>query len=222
MLDYVLSKRTWDNSKLIRQFIGADTITYNYSQSDQDIFVLSILDGLRNGTYLELGAQTPYFINNTALLAEQFGWTGISIDKIAEYKPLWDSAGRKFIAGDALKLDFSTVLKDMPKVIDYLSLDCDPSAISYNILRRVPLDRYQFKVITFEHDAYTDDGLVKRASRKYLQDKGYVLLASISSSIGADYEDWYVHPDYVDSITLEKHKADLNYSQRYSSYLYAE
>lgn len=215
-------RKYWNyNGNLIRPFAGSDTITHNYSESDQDIFVLSMLNGLRNGTYLELGAAWPHDINNTALLSERFGWTGISVDKNNKLAPLWERAGRKFISADAIHLNYSEVLSDMPKVIDYLSIDCDPSIISFNVLRKVPFDTHQFRVITFEHDSYRDDGLVKLASRKYLESKGYKLVANnISTDSGLDYEDWYVHPNLVDPNRLTDHMSISDQSQLYRTYLY--
>ena len=39
----------------------------SYSQSAQDIFVLSVLDQKRDGTYLEIGSSVPVDNNNTYL-----------------------------------------------------------------------------------------------------------------------------------------------------------
>ncbi len=44
------------------------------------MFVLSMLNGKKNGTYLEIGAGSYYYGNNTYLLEKSFDWNGISID----------------------------------------------------------------------------------------------------------------------------------------------
>ena len=40
-------------------------VSENYSQANQDLFVLKVLDFKRNGTYLEIGAYEPVSISNT-------------------------------------------------------------------------------------------------------------------------------------------------------------
>ena len=42
-------------SSLKYQFPGIDMIENNYSQAFQDMFVLTMLNGKRNGTYVEIG-----------------------------------------------------------------------------------------------------------------------------------------------------------------------
>ena len=64
----------------------------------------------------------------------------------------------------------------------------------------IPFDNCSFGVITFEHDYYADvTRSIKDVSRKYLKDKGYLLLASnISPNDTSSYEDWYINPKYID------------------------
>ena len=57
-----------DLEKLRYKFNGAETIKNNYSQAFQDMFVLSILDGKKNGTYVEIGGDHGVIISNTYLL----------------------------------------------------------------------------------------------------------------------------------------------------------
>ena len=44
------------------------------------MFVLSVLGGKRNGTFVEIGSGHPTLFNNTKLLEEEFGWKGVSVD----------------------------------------------------------------------------------------------------------------------------------------------
>ncbi len=50
------------------------------SQAGQELFVIAMTQGRRNGTWLEIGCGDPIRSNNTYLLEKRFGWTGISID----------------------------------------------------------------------------------------------------------------------------------------------
>lgn len=50
------------------------------SQAGQELFVIAMTQGRRNGTWLEIGCGDPIRSNNTYLLEKKLGWTGISID----------------------------------------------------------------------------------------------------------------------------------------------
>jgi len=50
------------------------------SQAGQELFVIAMTQGRRNGTWLEIGCGDPIRSNNTYLLEKRFGWTGTSID----------------------------------------------------------------------------------------------------------------------------------------------
>jgi len=216
-------KQLWCDERLLRPFAGSNTITHNYSQADQDIWVLSMLDGLHNGTYLDIGAGWPEYINNTALLELQFGWCGVSLDYQDVYPDMWAAAGRKsFVKGNGQTVDFDQLLSNMPSVIDYLSIDCDPGFRTFDILQRVPWDRYKFRLITFEHECYAEGPEIKHASRDFLWSHGYELVANNISDqgIACDYEDWWAHPDLVDSDRLRLYQSVDDTVKDYQRYLY--
>lgn len=50
------------------------------SQAGQDLFVIALTQGKKNGRWLELGCGYPKQVSNTWLLEKEFGWTGTSID----------------------------------------------------------------------------------------------------------------------------------------------
>jgi hypothetical protein len=188
-------------------FPGFDSIQANHSQSYQDLFVLAALDGMRSGTYLEIGSAEPWQGNNTALLETQFGWSGISIDinatVVAEF-----SAHRKnrVLCADATKIDYGDLLKEITSDnrVHYLQVDCEPSETTFEILQRIPFDQYEFSVITFEHDAYVN-ATVRDRSRQWLRSKGYELLVSdVAYNRVHSYEDWWVHPDHVPADIRER------------------
>jgi len=217
------TKQLWCDERLLRPFAGSNTITHNYSQADQDIWVLSMLDGLHNGTYLDIGAGWPEHTSNTALLELQFDWHGVSLDYQDVYPDMWAAAGRKsFVKGNGQTVDFDQLLCNMPSVIDYLSIDCDPGWVTFEILQRIPWDRYKFRLITFEHECHAEGPVIKHASRDFLWSHGYELVANNISDqgIACDYEDWWAHPDLVDTDRLRLHQSVDESVKDYQHYLY--
>lgn len=186
------------------RFDSLETITKNYSQSFQDLFVLAATNGRRSGTYVEIGSAEPFKGNNTALLETKFDWKGISIDvnqrKVDEF-----SVERKntVICADATQVDYRQLLSSMGQDIDYLQVDCDPPEVTFEILKRIPFDTHRFAVITFEHDYYWNKH-VREQSRTYLKSKGYELLVSdVAYNEFHSYEDWWVHPELVPAATRD-------------------
>jgi SAM-dependent methyltransferase len=219
-----MTTREFHSDGIRHQFSGIENLTYNYSQADQDIFVLSMLDGRRNGTYLEIGCNDGFVYNNTALLETVFGWTGVSIDS---HKPWIDAWSRHNPVEHAcgLEIDYLDLLHRHgmnQSTIDYLSLDCDPPEQTLKILKRLPFDQIQFAVITFEHDCHAHGPEVKHASRDYLNSHGYQLVVSNISENGlaTDFEDWWVHPDLVDHELISSHTDLRDTIKDYRWYLY--
>lgn len=215
--------RPWSDAKLRRQFDQSHTITHNFAQSDQDIWVLSMLNGQRHGTYLEIGAGWPEHISNTALLELQFGWQGVSLDYQDVYPDMWAAAGRKtFVQGNGQTADFDQLLADLPPVIDYLSIDCDPGWVTFEILQRLPWHNRKFRLITFEHECHAEGPKIKNASRQFLAMHGYQLVANNISHMGiaCDYEDWWAFPDLIDADRLAEHQSVNESIKDYKLYLY--
>lgn len=195
--------------KLRYKFKNSEIITNNYSQVFQDIFVLTMLDGKKNGTFLEIGGGDPVKNNNTYLLEKQFGWKGVSIEynKDLHSKYKIERPAIESLCVNALYIDFISVLSlnFQEDVIDYLQLDIEPSRNTYECLCKIPFDKYKFRVITYEHDHYIDVTQSCRAkSREFLLEKGYKLVVNdISPDEKSTFEDWWVHPDLVDSNILK-------------------
>ena len=185
-----------DRSKLRLDFAGSETVENNYSQTFQDMFVLCMLDGKRNGTYLELGGDKPRKLNNTYLLESEFGWTGNSFE-IEEEKSDYFNTQRKnkCICVDATTYDYASL--DYPDQIDYLSLDCDPAEVTLRCLKKLPLDKHRFSVITYETDVYQDGADHQYEQRKILQSHGYQLVVRNVMNEGHPFEDWWVDPTVV-------------------------
>lgn len=183
------------NKNLRYKFEGYKNINKNFSQCYQDIFVLMMLNGKLNGTYLEIGSAHPYIGNNTALL-ENLGYTGISIEIDSELCELFNNKRKnKSININALDYDYNS----LPSKIDYLQLDCDPPNVTYEILQKINFDKTSFNVITYEHDYYIDETKSYRdLSRKLLLSKGYILIAgNIAPNDTDNFEDWYVNKESI-------------------------
>ncbi len=186
-------------------FASAARIERNHSQAFQDIFVLSMLDGMTHGWYLEVGAHHPVANNNTHLLQKSHAWSGVSIDIDPAHSSRWRKQRPRstLLIADALKIDYATALAKWfdarpgpsawarwlgrekpsaplrdPRRIDYLQLDIEPSIHTLGVLNVLPLNSYRFSVITFETDAYTGDFRARDESRECLTRHGYELIAA--------------------------------------------
>lgn len=206
------SKTSYNSTKRLKhQFSGYKKIEKNYSQMYQDIFVLSMLDGKKNGTYLEIGSGNPETGNNSYLLENVFSWTGVSIDK-AVNSSMYRKRVNTYIMDDALSVDYQEIISKYISsmgIVDYLQIDCDPPKQSYEILKKIPFDLYKFAVITFEHDYYCDKEKKYRAlSRDFLNSVGYEMVAgNVGVNSFFPFEDWWVHPDLVDRDIINKFKS---------------
>jgi len=207
--------------KLHIKFPGAERIKQNYSQCYQDMFVLTMLNGKRDGFYVEIGAGDPLYGNNTALFSKEFGWDGLSVD-IDKSKPtLWEEKrkGDVIYCEDATKVIWMDLIKEYAgasfAIFDYLQIDCDPPQVTLAVLKRIPFHSLKFAVITFEHDYYTDPNSgVREESRRYLESFGYVLVAGdIAPDKYNAFEDWWVHPDLVNKDIIDK--MQVGYSNPY-------
>ena len=171
-------------------------------QAEQDKFVLNILKNKKKGFFLEIGSNHPININNSYILEKNYEWNGIMI----EYSDGWLNDYKKFrpnsihIINDATKIDYKNLfeINNVPLNLDYLQIDLEAdNGSTLNTLKKLNsevMDKHKFATITFEHDIYHTNYLNTRlASRKIFEDRGYV------NHKGYPYEDWYIHPDLVDS-----------------------
>ena len=195
-----VQRQEFKSNKIKKSFSGIKKVTENYSQALQDIFVLTMLNGKKNGTYVEIGGAHPTNINNTYLLEKTFGWTGISFEINTELANFYNSERtNKCICTDATQVNYSQVFEEnnLPSQIDYLQVDIDPSYQSLASLKKIDLETYRFSVITFETDAYQGCTDIVEESRNILQRHNYQLVASNVQNCGHAFEDWYVDPNIV-------------------------
>jgi len=212
---YLYNKSMYRKFKF--KFEGLEGIEQNYSQSLQDMFVLSILKGKLNGTFLEIGAYHPSYLSNTLLL-EQGGWNGISIDIDPSARQSFESFGRKakVIIDNAVKINYEFLLANYGvEKFDYLQLDIEPMQNTLLCLKKIPLDKYDFSVISYEHDHYDPQtprdvaDKVRKESEEILEFYGYIAVAKNIENLGGDeFESWWVNPKHVDKEAIQKFMLD--------------
>lgn len=154
-------------------------------QIEQDRYVLALLNGKRNGTFVDIGCGPPLINSNTYLLEVHFGWTGIAVDVTDQRDALqWsDRPGTRHIVQDAATIDYAALFAESfpGGEIDFLSLDLEPPDITYDVLRVLPWESWRPHVIAYEADAYRD---VEAAAREqeaaaFLRSIGYSLRARL-------------------------------------------
>jgi len=213
-----------DYDKLRFKFIDSDKIEKNYSQVYQDMFILSMLNGKKNGTFLEVGGADPFNGNNSALLEKNYDWKGVSLEYDEKFIENYRSnRSAKLLHTDALTINYKKLLSENfdTKEIDYLQLDIEPARNTFEVLLAIPFDEYKFAVITYEHDYYVDVTKSYRdKSRRYLQMMGYELIVNDVSPDGiSNFEDWWVHPDLVDPEIVKIMKDTSDKTKKAKTYM---
>lgn len=175
--------------------------TKSYSQSGQDLFVLEKTNFIKKGSYVDIASGHPTFINNTYLLESEYDWNGISIEMDSSWNNEWKNRKSEFINVDAFILNYDYIFDEFIKKhelknnhFNYLSLDLEPPELTNKLLHILPLKKYTFDVITYEHDLYRVGDTYKNDAKKYLTSLGYILEKENIKTPG-DYnifEDWYV------------------------------
>ena len=203
-------RNNYENLKT--KFAGAENIENNWSQSMQDIFVMSMLDGKRNGVYVEIGADQPRVISNTYLLEKDFDWSGISFELDADKVAFFNTIRKnKCLCEDATLYDYKSIFEERnyPKQIDYLQLDIDPAEGTLRALKALPLDNYRFSVITYETDVYSSGADIQDEQIEILESHGYQLVAKNVKCEGNPYEDWWVDPAIVSEDVWKPYKTRI-------------
>ena len=199
---------------------GSLTLKYDspanvsYSQAFQDLFVIDVLEGKRNGTFVDLGCSYPIAINNTYLLESDFGWDGVAVDIDSDRTSEWKvDRDCDVITFDAGNIDYNDLLSQFESThIDYLSIDVDNQDASYFIINDIDFHKYEFSVITFEHDLYTRGDKLKNHMKNIMEKNGYVLAVENVCNCSNDtyedpFEDWYINPKYVDEDSWKKYQS---------------
>ena len=181
-----------------------------FSDDKQDMFVANLLKFKRNGYYIDIGSCASVGSNNTYFF-ESLDWKGICIEKNPMFNESYKTRTCKYINADALTIDYEKLFayEHFPSFADYLSLDIDQE--STMALKKLPLDKYRFKVITIETDSHVYGDLYRTPQRKILSSQGYFLLGEdmlnqSGRNIGAEHawEDFWVDSKEFDREFLKK------------------
>lgn len=189
------------------------------SDAKQDAFVANILNFKENGFYIDIGANDSKISNNSFYFSDSLKWKGICIEYDSSYIPSFSNRKNcTVLLRDATSINYKDLLieNNFPKEIDYLSLDVDTRSLE--VLSILPLDEYQFKVITIEHDFYLHGDSYQLEQRKILRDNGYSLICGNVFvqqpnfyQKEASFEDWWVQPEFFNESILKKIKSDREY-----------
>ena len=198
-------------------FPGIENIKKNYSRHFQDMFVLSLLDGKKNGTFVEIGSGHPELFNNTLLLEKEFGWKGISIDN-SERMCYQFSRNRStsIILANASEINYGQLFKQscLEPYIDFLRINAEGASIE--ALKKIPFDNYKFATIQFQHNACWWGDEFRQESRKILSKVGYILhVPDVAVNEKHAYEDWWVHPALSASKRNMKAPSTINFAWNY-------
>lgn len=198
-------------------FPGIENIKTNHSRHFQDMFVLSVLDGKRNGTFVELGSGHPTLYNNTLMLERDFDWSGISIDNSERMCHIFSRERNTNInLADAATINYSQMFKQncLEQRIDYLRINAEHASLE--ALKNIPFNKHEFGVVQFQHNAVWWGPKTRDESREILTKIGYVLLVSdVSTDNTSNYEDWWVHPAYAQHKSVMKSSNKKNFAWDY-------
>lgn len=185
------------------------------SQLQQDRFVALMFEGLLDGTFVDIGAGHPEQISNTVVLEREFGWRGILCD-IEHGDALRRERDKdNIVLYDALRFERSNwnayleMIEDDDGFIDFLSLDIEPPDATLEVMVRLPMDRFRFRIASIEHDFYRDENgaLRRELVRTYMAWRGYLFVCEVGCSNHGPIEDWYIHQE--SGLTLEKARGVL-------------
>lgn len=195
----------------------------SYSQVNQDLWVLKMLNNKKNGFFLDIGAFDGVKFSNTYVLEKNFNWQGLlveahpsSFEKMKKVRSstccnyaIDDSTGSVFfdsygdtgskITNNGVSVN-SITFKDLfekyevPKIIDYMSLDIEGN--EFKSLTKFPFNDYKCLLLTVEHNSYLDGGLNKNKIKEILLKNDYELVMEDVKSEGKSFEDWYKHRSF--------------------------
>lgn len=92
------------------------------------------------------------------------------------------------------------------KTIDYMSIDIE--GMEYDTLAAFDFDAYHVHLLTVEHNLYAHGPTEKDRIYELLTSKGFVRTVNNAVCLdaayaGSEYEDWYVHPVFLQSCSDE-------------------
>lgn len=188
------------------------------SQIGQESFVLNVLSKKQNGVYVEIGAGSPSYNNNTLLLEKEYGWSGVGFEiRAVLAKKYNETRSNPCIQTDARTFNYLHYFQEnnFPNQIDYLQMDIHPHSDTLIALKQLPLSQYRFSVITYEHGG---DKELQFQSREIFNNLGYFLvIKDVRYYDTYQLEDWWVDPTAIDLECYVKFiNADIDHRKIFS------
>jgi hypothetical protein len=175
-----------------------------YSLAKQDQFVANLLNFKKYGFYVDIGSHHSMVANNTYYFSEKLFWKGICVEIDSTFSNSYlNRTECNLIIDDATKINYYNLFtsNDVPKTIDYLSLDVDSASL--DVLEILPLEQYRFKIITIEHDAYLHKDRYQSKQQNILIKNNYKIIAKNvfveqngHTEPECAFEDWYIDLNY--------------------------
>ncbi len=129
------------------------------------------------------------------MLESKFDWRGISFEWTRDLVDEFNRTRKNVcICGDATQTDFTNIIRlsGLGPRIDYLQLDIDPPNNTLKALKNIDFSRFEFAVITYEHDFYAGGKAERIESRRILESRGYTRAVSDAMYDKISFEDWRI------------------------------
>lgn len=181
-----------------------------YGQIGQDKIVDFLLNRKTQGFFMDLGAQDPIDLNNTYFFEESRRWSGLAVEINSMWNNKWYvRKNTDYFCSDARNIKYQEYLSNKRiDIVDYISLDLEPSSVTLEMLKLLIQHQIKFKVLTFEVDAYTSED-TKNKSRSILNDNGYEKIHELY------YTYKHLNNVHVDDLWInKKYKEELNISEK--------
>ena len=174
-------------------------MTQFYSEWQQDVLLDKLLKGKRGGTFVDIGSNHYRHNNNSYYFEVEKGYTGIAVELDPQYAEEWEKNRiTPLVCADASTMDYKKLFTsvNMPQIIDFISIDIDPSPVTLAALVEVMASGYQFNVIDFELD---NNPHVLKKSTELLTSMKYKLVKEIYIHQGSWHlDDLWVHESFYD------------------------
>ncbi|XP_066966400.1 protein Star-like [Macrobrachium rosenbergii] len=193
----------------------------HFSQFNQSKIVNEMLNGMKDGFFVEVGAADGESLSNSIFFEKELGWRGLLIEATPGYFKVLQTKNRKAYSihaalalstyasevifnpnlGYGSKLDNQGVkVKGIPffsilRALDVKIVDflsLDIESFEVKVLKTIPWDKIKFRLMCIEV-AHIPEG--KEFLTKFLQEKGYKFLGYGYLDIDA----WYALPELLNT-----------------------
>jgi len=196
-----------------------------HSHEQQDEFIFNLFQKKQNGFFLDIACGNPVIGSNTYTLEKYCGWTGFCFDTMK------NSTWSEWRTSPLINMDVTSedmvdfLISNIPtsKVIDYISLDVDADGVNLSslALKRILQSNVKFKAMTLEHESHLHGEYVQNRTVHLLEERGFVPLfknvhlwsGGVDDDSNAQFEDWWIHPDYFSKSILQMQEDGLYYFQ---------